>query len=122
MIDLLPEDIDNAKISKYIYDIWQILTNVINETTLPIMQEKGLTQAFTSIKRETEPVITLHECVKQIKSIITITNNIKNEDKINANNTRYYEPIIVKLHVTQYLIKADQYWYPYDLTPAISGI
>lgn len=119
LIDIIPEDVDTEKVSQYIYNTWQTLTNVINEITLRVMQETGLAKAFTSIERITEPADSLYENVKIIKSTIIITDNIKYESKTNINDNRYYEPIIVKLHVTQYLVKSDEHWYPYDITPTM---
>jgi len=119
LIDLTPETLDSGKVSQYIYDTWKTLANAMNEITLPVQQKYGLQHSYTKIERATEPTTILYENVTKIKSTITITDTIKFEG---SQTPYFFEPVIVKVNVTQYLTKAGNYWYPIDITPAMSRI
>jgi len=123
LCDLVPNDVDHDKVYRYLCYTWKTLSDILEETTLPIMNKHGLTRLGTLVKQNPTSisVTSLGAHASEFKGTITITDVLQHQST--ADGTRkdkHYFPIRISLHITQYEVQAANCHYPYDITPVLT--
>ncbi|SDN87842.1 hypothetical protein [Acetanaerobacterium elongatum] len=111
---------DRNNIGDYINELRTVLSLAMDETSLPAREEppgewkEASSLKSTRIENSTE----IYPGVLELCATISYSDVLSRSD---ANNKQYNMiSAILELHVTSVFIKAGKYWYPYDLTPAIT--
>ncbi|MGI6085914.1 MAG: hypothetical protein ACOYIF_10835 [Acetivibrionales bacterium] len=118
----VPESIsfNRTIIEKYITELRQTMTQAMDETSLPAREEPpgGWNESGALKSTAISNINEIYPGVSEICATITYQDVISRQDTNNKN----YNVIaaILELHITSVFIKTGEYWYPYDLTPAIS--
>lgn len=108
-------------IEKYITELRQTMTQAMDETTLPAKEEQpgGWIEAGALKSTTINSVNEIFPSVSEVCATITYQDVISRQD--DANNKSYKViAAILELNITNVFVKAGEYWYPYDLMPAIS--
>lgn len=118
----IPEGIsfNRSIIEKYIAEFRQTMSQAMDETTLPAREEQpgGWNEAGALKSTKINNINEIYPGVSEVCATITYQDVITRQDE--KNNTYDVISAILELNVTNVFIKAGKYWYPYDLTPAIS--
>gem|GEM_PF-4244426 len=112
---LLPENINlnQDEMKQYIINIREKLTATIDEIAETVRQTyPQLKFAYAGMTSGEKSVTMPFQNVAKICAIVVIKDVLKEEtSEIGQKST------IVKLHITQFFIEADDFWYPYDVMP-----
>lgn len=110
---------DRNKTGEYINELRTVLSQAMDETSLPAHEEPpGDWKEASSLKStKIESSTEIFPGVLELCATISYRDVLSRSD---ANNKQYNMiSAILELHVTSVFIKAGKYWYPYDLIPAI---
>lgn len=118
----VPESItfNRTIIEKYIIELRQTMAQAMDETTLPAKEEHpgGWSEAGALKSTTINNINEIYPGVSEVFATMTYQDIISRQDT----NNKSYKVIsaILELNITNVFVRTGKYWYPYDLTPAVS--
>ncbi len=113
----IPGTIERNGTESYISSLREMLNSAAEETTAAVREEQKWMAGTPLIKIEIGKETEVYPNVSEMDATITYSDVLQGRN--DKSKTTFYITAILKLHITQVFIKAGDYWYPYDLTPAI---
>ena len=122
---MAPENIivDKNETEKYITQIHRKITVAIDEITNKVCETyPKLKPAYTSKEIKIETVTMLFSNVAEICATINIEDILEEVISEIQKESNFHIAARVKLHIKQYMIKTENFWYPCDIMPEIRKV